>query len=81
MYRRVAGGHLHGYSGKLDWFDGSIVTYRLSAKQRLLGIEPASLERFEAVSEPVARTMAIAALERSSGRGRLNHRHRRIRRR
>ncbi len=50
--------------GSSDWFEGAIVTYRLSAKQRLLGIEPASLERFGAVSEPVARTMAVAALER-----------------
>jgi nicotinamide-nucleotide amidase len=54
-----------GVPGSSDWFEGSFVTYRLSAKQRLLGIEPAFLERFGAVSEPVARTMATAALERS----------------
>ena len=54
-----------GIPGSSDWFEAAIVSYRISAKERLLGVEPAFLERFGAVSEPVARTMATAALERS----------------
>jgi nicotinamide-nucleotide amidase len=54
-----------GIPGSSDWFEAGVVPYRLSAKERLLGIEPAFLARFGAVSEPLARTMAIAALERS----------------
>jgi nicotinamide-nucleotide amidase len=61
----VAGGNLHGIPGSSGWFEAGVVPYRLSAQERLLGIEPAFLARCGAVSEPVARTMATVALERS----------------
>ncbi len=48
--------------GSSDWFEGALVTYRLSAKQRLLGVPATMLERYGAVSEPVARAMAEGAL-------------------
>jgi nicotinamide-nucleotide amidase len=51
--------------GSSDWFEGALVTYRLSAKQRLLGVPGAMLERYGAVSEPVARAMAEGALRAS----------------
>ncbi len=48
--------------GSSEWFEGALVTYRLSAKRRLLGVPAAMLERYGAVSEPVARAMAEGAL-------------------
>ena len=46
-------------------FDRGFVTYTKEAKTELLGIDPAVLERNDAVSEPVARAMAEGALDRS----------------
>lgn len=57
--------HLTGVPGSSDWFEGAFVTYRLSAKEDMLGISPETLIRHTAVSEPVARDMAIGALARS----------------
>jgi len=51
--------------GSSDWFEGAFVTYRLSAKRRMLGVGSGLLERFGAVSEPTARAMAEGALARS----------------
>lgn len=48
--------------GSSDWFDAGYVTYSLAAKQRLLGVSPATLAQHGAVSEPVAREMALGAL-------------------
>jgi nicotinamide-nucleotide amidase len=48
--------------GSSEWFEGALVTYRLSAKQRLLGVPAAMLDRYGPVSEPVARAMAEGAL-------------------
>jgi nicotinamide-nucleotide amidase len=47
------------------WFCCSFVTYRLEAKTQMLGVPASMLDRYGAVSEPVARAMAIGALERS----------------
>jgi nicotinamide-nucleotide amidase len=52
-------------AGSSAWFEGAFVTYRLSAKQRMLGVPAALLEREGAVSEPVARAMAEGALHAS----------------
>lgn len=52
-----------GVAGASDWFHGAFVTYSLEAKQRMLGVPAALLERHGAVSEPVARAMAEGALE------------------
>ena len=46
-------------------FDRGFVTYAKEAKSQLLGIEPDLLDRNEAVSELVARSMAEGALARS----------------
>lgn len=48
--------------GSSAWFEGAFVTYRIPAKIRMLGVDPAILERYTAVSEPVAREMAMGAL-------------------
>jgi nicotinamide-nucleotide amidase len=50
--------------GSSDWFECSFVTYRITAKQRLLGVADATLQRWGAVSEPTAKEMAIGALLR-----------------
>lgn len=57
--------HLTGVPGSSDWFEGAFVTYRLSAKEDMLGVSKATLDRHSAVSAPVARDMAIGALARS----------------
>src|SRR5881275_1276693 len=46
-------------------FDRGFVTYTRESKAELLGIEPALLDRNDAVSEVVARAMAEGALNRS----------------
>ena len=52
-------------AGSSDWFGTGLVTYSNAAKCALLGVAPATLERFGAVSEPVVREMACGALERA----------------
>jgi len=51
--------------GSSDWFEGAFVTYQPRSKVRLLGVEPATIERYSVVSEPVAREMALGALTHS----------------
>ena len=51
--------------GSSDWLEGAFVTYRLSAKQRMVGVSATTLERYGAVSEPTARAMAEGALANS----------------
>lgn len=53
-------------AGSSEWFEGGFVTYQLSAKKKFLGVQPATLERWGAVSEPTAREMAEGALDHSS---------------
>ncbi|MGA0838863.1 MAG: CinA family protein [Pseudomonadales bacterium] len=53
---------LTGRAGSSTWFEGAFVTYRLSAKKRMLGVSAELLAREGAVSEPVARAMAEGAL-------------------
>ena len=48
--------------GCSEWFEGAFVTYRLSAKQRMIGVRKATLETHGAVSEPTVREMAEGAL-------------------
>lgn len=48
--------------GCSEWFEGGFVTYRLSAKQRMIGVRRETLELHGAVSEPTAREMAEGAL-------------------
>ncbi len=48
-------------AGSSDWFDRGLVTYSNQAKTEELGVRPATLERFGAVSEMVAAEMARGA--------------------
>jgi nicotinamide-nucleotide amidase len=51
--------------GSSRWLEGGFVTYRLSAKTRMIGVPQATLDTFGAVSEPTARAMAEGALAAS----------------
>jgi nicotinamide-nucleotide amidase len=54
-----------GLAGSSDWFWGGIVAYSLAAKQSLLDVPAALLERHGPVSEPVAKAMARGLLDRT----------------
>ena len=56
---------LTAVAGSSDWFEGGFVTYRPTAKVRMLGVSTDTLQRYTAVSEPVAREMAVGAIEHS----------------
>ncbi len=47
--------------GSSQWFERGFVTYSNEAKEELVGVTPASLDRFGAVSEQVVREMAEGA--------------------
>jgi nicotinamide-nucleotide amidase len=49
-------------SGSSVWFDRSFVTYSNESKQEMLGVQEATLDKFGAVSEEVAREMSAGAL-------------------
>jgi PncC family amidohydrolase len=57
---------LAAHPGISEFLCGSAVTYRESAKREWLGVSADDLARFTAVSEPVARQMALGALLRTS---------------
>ena len=52
-------------AGSSEWFDCGFLTYSNAAKQRMLGVSADSLARFGAVSDQVAREMALGALANS----------------
>ena len=52
-------------AGSSDVFDRGFVTYSNAAKTQMLGVSPATLAQFGAVSEAVAQEMAIGALAHS----------------
>ncbi len=52
-------------AGSSRWFDRGFVTYSNESKIQMLGVSAAYLRDFGAVSEPVARAMAIGALTHS----------------
>ncbi len=52
-------------AGSSDWFERGFVTYSNTAKTELLGVPAELIDAHGAVSEPVARAMAEAALARS----------------
>ena len=54
-----------GIAGSSAWFERGFVTYSNAAKSESLGVPPALIERFGAVSEPVAVAMADGALAHS----------------
>jgi nicotinamide-nucleotide amidase len=52
-------------AGSSAWFERGFVTYSNEAKRESLGVGEATLRAHGAVSEPVAREMALGALSRS----------------
>ena len=52
-------------SGSAKWFDRGFVTYSNDAKREMLGVSARTLARHGAVSEEVAREMALGALTAS----------------
>jgi nicotinamide-nucleotide amidase len=53
--------------GSSEWFERGFVTYTNQAKQEMLGVQTATLNRHGAVSEPTVREMVAGALARSPG--------------
>lgn len=51
--------------GSSQWFERGFVTYSNAAKHELLGVDWALIDRHGAVSEEVARAMALGALRHS----------------
>lgn len=49
-------------AGSSAWFDMGFITYSNEAKQQLLGVNPATLDYYGAVSEETVREMALGAL-------------------
>lgn len=52
-------------SGSSRWFERGFVTYSNEAKTDMLGVDPVLIAQHGAVSEAVARAMALGALSRS----------------
>ncbi|MCX7251759.1 MAG: CinA family protein [Burkholderiales bacterium] len=52
-------------SGSSDWFERGFVTYSNAAKTEQLGVPATLVEAHGAVSEPVARAMALGAVAHS----------------
>jgi nicotinamide-nucleotide amidase len=52
-------------AGSSDWFDRGFVTYSNAAKTDMLGVPNALIDQHGAVSEPVARAMALGAVSHS----------------
>ena len=53
-------------AGSSQWFERGFVTYSNAAKTELLGVPTALIAQHGAVSEPVARAMALGALAHSA---------------
>lgn len=53
-------------AGSSQWFERGFVTYSNTAKSELLGVPTELIARHGAVSEPVARAMALGALAHSA---------------
>ena len=52
-------------AGSSEWFERGFVTYSNEAKHEMLGVPAELIERHGAVSEEVARAMAVGALRHS----------------
>jgi nicotinamide-nucleotide amidase len=55
---------LTAVSGSSDYFMGGIISYDNGVKEELLGVEPEVLQQFGAVSDSVARQMAVGVRSR-----------------
>jgi nicotinamide-nucleotide amidase len=56
---------LTAIAGSSAWFERGFVTYSNAAKEEMLGVRAETLAQHGAVSEPVAREMALGALVHS----------------
>jgi len=54
-------------AGSSDWFERGFVVYSNAAKEQMLGVSRATLQRHGAVSEQTAQELARGALEHSRG--------------
>lgn len=52
-------------AGSSDWFERGFVSYSNAAKTQMLGVDSGLIAAHGAVSEPVARAMAVGALEQA----------------
>jgi nicotinamide-nucleotide amidase len=52
-------------AGSSDWFERGYVTYSNASKAEMLGVAPALIAKHGAVSEAVARAMALGTVERA----------------
>jgi nicotinamide-nucleotide amidase len=53
--------------GSSSWFERGFVTYSNLAKEQMLSVPPKFIEQYGAVSERVAQSMAVGALQHSMG--------------
>jgi nicotinamide-nucleotide amidase len=58
--------------GSSRWFDRGLVTYSNSAKSELLGVDPSLIASHGAVSEEVARAMALGAVYRTKAQASIS---------
>lgn len=63
----MVAGLITDLSGSSLWFERGFITYSNLAKQEMLGVPAELIAQYGAVSEEVARAMALGALEHSSG--------------
>ena len=63
----LVAGAVTAVPGSSDWFDRGFVTYSNEAKREMLCVSAQTLEAHGAVSEAVAREMALGALAASRG--------------
>lgn len=61
----LIGGALTDIAGSSDVFDRGFITYTNTAKARMIGVDTATLRAHGAVSEEVAREMALGAVKTS----------------
>ena len=61
----LVAGAITEVAGSSEWFDRGFVTYSNDAKVALLGVPPALIDQYGAVSEQVARAMVEGALAHS----------------
>ncbi|KTD10742.1 Competence-damage inducible protein CinA [Legionella gratiana] len=59
--------YLTEISGSSVWFERGFVTYSNLAKEEQLSVPSGLIEKYGAVSEPVAQAMAVGALRHSAG--------------
>ena len=62
----LVAGAITAIAGSSDWFERGFVTYSNAAKSDMLGVPADLIDRYGAVSEPVAAAMAVGAVAASN---------------